>query len=244
MKRNVFLILFVAVTLPFCVGWGPARDTYTIQNPSPVITFNSITDNPNFGDERNFVGAKSIEEKSADGWSDDITIDKSGKYYLRIYIENSSADNLNQIAQNTRIYFNIPDYESNRLQIDGYIESDNSVPTQIYDQVVFNSDKKFKIEYIPGSAKYENNNFTDGIKLSDDIINSNGVLVGYDQMNGEFLPGYKFDGYAIVQVNAIVEDQETIQTADLLNNGVISVVLIAVLLLIVNILKKPRRLTK
>ncbi|PKM59972.1 MAG: hypothetical protein CVU99_10560 [Firmicutes bacterium HGW-Firmicutes-4] len=244
MRKRLVLILIVAVALPLFGGWGPERKTYTMENPSPVVTFNSITDNPNYGDERNFVSIKSADNQNSGGWSDEIAIKKSGKYYLRIYIANSSADNLYQIAKNTKIRFNIPDYESNRIQIDGYIESDNSSPTMIYDQAVFKSDKKFRIEYIPGSAECTNNKFTDGIQLSDDIKNSNGVLVGYDQMNGDFPPGYKYDAIVIAEVNVIVEDQDPIPFAGLLGDLAVAVLLGTILVFIAIMLKKRRDLRK
>ena len=39
-------------------GWGPDRRTYTMTTPAKYAVFNSITDNPNYGDERNFVTTK------------------------------------------------------------------------------------------------------------------------------------------------------------------------------------------
>ena len=35
--------------------WGPERQTYTMEVPADIATFNSITDNPTLVDERKFV---------------------------------------------------------------------------------------------------------------------------------------------------------------------------------------------
>ena len=34
---------------------GPERKTFSAENPADYVTFNSITNNPTVGDERNFV---------------------------------------------------------------------------------------------------------------------------------------------------------------------------------------------
>lgn len=36
------------------LAWGPERTTFNTENPAPFNTLNSIIDNPNYGDERNF----------------------------------------------------------------------------------------------------------------------------------------------------------------------------------------------
>lgn len=44
-------------------AWGPSRDTYTIENPASHNVFNSITDNPDYGDERNFLRVRDSDSK-------------------------------------------------------------------------------------------------------------------------------------------------------------------------------------
>jgi hypothetical protein len=44
-------------------GWGPLRDMYTVQEASPTAAFNSILDQPEVGDERNFVRCKIADDK-------------------------------------------------------------------------------------------------------------------------------------------------------------------------------------
>ena len=42
-------------------AWGPERTTFTMESPATYPTFNSITDNPTIGDERNFVRIGEID---------------------------------------------------------------------------------------------------------------------------------------------------------------------------------------
>lgn len=39
----------------FAASWGPERDLYSWSSPADHVVFNSLTDNPTLGDERNFV---------------------------------------------------------------------------------------------------------------------------------------------------------------------------------------------
>lgn len=42
------------------LAWGPERTIFTTENPAPFNTLNSIIDNPNYGDERNFFSVSKI----------------------------------------------------------------------------------------------------------------------------------------------------------------------------------------
>jgi hypothetical protein len=65
-------MIAAAVIVPASIfAWGPNRSTFTIDSPANYVTFNSITDNPNIGDERNFVGIR--ESGTNNLWSDDMT---------------------------------------------------------------------------------------------------------------------------------------------------------------------------
>ena len=51
----VSLIAIVGVGAVAYASFGPSRPTYTWAHPADHITFNSITDNPEAGDERAFL---------------------------------------------------------------------------------------------------------------------------------------------------------------------------------------------
>ena len=102
-------MLLASIALPTTIlAWGPIRPTYTIEKPAPHVTFNSITNNPNYGDERNFVTIKDASNQNAGGWVDQITIQDGKEYYVRMYVHNNAAENLNLIANNVTAKYNLP----------------------------------------------------------------------------------------------------------------------------------------
>ena len=86
-------------------AWGPERPTYTWQTPADHVTFNSITDNPSIGDERNFVRIKKYgtEEK----YRDSIDLEVGAEYEVGIWYHNDASANLNAsgkgVANNVRL---------------------------------------------------------------------------------------------------------------------------------------------
>ena len=198
-------VLAAALIIPVGVmAWGPNRDTFTIEKPATRVVFNSITNNPDIGDERNFVRIRNLNDKNAQ-WSDDLKITESGEYVVRMYVHNNAADNLNLVATGTTAKFNVPTYSAKKIQIDGFLSATNAQPGTVYDQAIFTSDKNFKLSYVAGSANYKNNVFTSGVKLSDSVVNGSGSLLGYDKLDGKIPGCFKYSGWVSFTVKAEVE---------------------------------------
>ena len=65
--------------------------------------------------------------------------------------------------------------------------------------------RAFYLDYVEGSATFENNIFKNGTTLSDSIVNG-GVKVGYDKLDGN-LPGcYNYAGYVTIKVKPVFEN--------------------------------------
>lgn len=190
----------VVVATSATFAYGPERPTYTIAHPADHITFDSITDNPNYGDERNFTIVKDASNAAAGGWTDNMTVQDGKEYLVRIYVHNNAASNLNLVAKNTRVSASVPTDTANSLQIDGYITADNASPQKIWDSVVLSSDKKFNVAYVMGSAEYENNYISGPISLPDSIVTSTGAKVGYKSMDGDVPGCYEYSGIATFKV--------------------------------------------
>jgi len=214
----VIAILAAAIIVPATLfAWGPERPTFTIEKPADHITFNSITNNPNYGDERNFVTIKDTANIAAGGWTDDIKVQNGKEYYVRMYVHNNAADNLKLVSENTVASFNVPAQTAKRIQIDGYLSADNASPSKIWDQAVFSSDADFNMSYVSGSATYTNNVFTDGTALSDAVVGS-GSRIGYSAMDGRIPGCFQYTGYVIFKVKATVSDfdlQKTVRASNI-----------------------------
>ncbi len=196
----VSAMIAAAIIVPAAVfAWGPSRDTYTIESPAPVVAFNSITNNPEYGDERNFVTIKDAANTNTGGWTDEINVQNGKEYYVRMYVHNNAAENLNLVAENVTAKFNVPSQEAKRIQIDGYLSSSNATPTQVWDQAVFSSTENFNVNYVAGSAKFSNNIFPNGTPRPDTIVGS-GALLGYTSMDGKIPGCFKYDGFVTFKV--------------------------------------------
>jgi uncharacterized repeat protein (TIGR01451 family)/LPXTG-motif cell wall-anchored protein len=208
-KRSSALVAMIAaaIVVPAALfAWGPTdRPTYTVENPADHITFNSITNNPDYGDERNFVRIKDASDMSAGNWKDELTVQPGKEYLVQMYVHNNAATSLNLTAENTRVMANVPNTTGKKVQIDGFITANNATPDRIWDQAIFNSDRDFNLSYVNGSTKFYNNVFGQaGTTLSDSIVTNQGALVGYDKIDGKVPGCFQYSGYVSFKVKAQV----------------------------------------
>lgn len=182
------------------LAYGPERPTFTTQSPATYITFNSITNNASYGDERNFTMVKDASNTGIGGWSDNLTVQDGKEYLARVLVHNNAASNLNLVAHNVRVAVNVPTTSGTSIKLDGFLNADNANPSEIWDSAVLSSDKKFNIGYVTGSAVYYNNVFTNGTPLSDSIVTDAGAKVGYQSMDGNIPGCYQYGGYATFKV--------------------------------------------
>ena len=199
-------LIFAAVAVTVLSGtaamaWGPSRATYTIEKPADRVTFNAITNNPNYGDERNFVIARKTTD-AANQWKDVVDVDSDGEYFIRMYVHNNAAANLKLVAENVTAKASVPNQSAKEITLQGQISASNSKPATVWDQVVFKSaSKNFTVSYVAGSAKYYNNvNPSNGFALPDSIVNNTGAKLGYEQMDGKIPGCFQYSGTVLFKV--------------------------------------------
>ena len=196
----VVAIVAAAIVVPATLyAWGPDRATFTEQNPAPYVTFNSITNNTNYGDERDFVMIKEATAANST-WSSTATAQEGKEYTVRMYVHNNAADHLNLVAENVRASASIQQGTAKSIGVSGFINASNSNPGQVWDDANLTSDKDFNVNYVPGSAYYRNNIFTNGTALPDSIMTSGGALLGYDKLDGKIPGCYKYSGYVYFKI--------------------------------------------
>lgn len=196
----VFAML-AAVLIPVAImAWGPDRPTFTMAKPASYVTFNSITDNSLEGDERNFVRIHEVSEAN-NVWHDTITVEEGKEYMVRIYVHNNAASNLNLVATNVRASFGLSNEYGNSFTMNGFVSSDNANPTKIWDQIVVQGEKQFKLNYVAGSAKYYNNAVgSAGVALGNDLFTTEGALLGWETMNGQIPGCMEYSGYVLFRI--------------------------------------------
>jgi len=203
MNKKLIAILAIVVAViaipAVLLAWGPARKTYTMDKPAGIVTFNSITDNKNFGDERNFVGI--TENGTTNPWSDSITVKEGKSYTVHMYVHNNAAEELGLVAHDVKARFNLPKTAGKSIDVVGFINSSNATPIEIYDDATFTSDKNFTLAYKSGSLKYENRVFgTAGAALSENIFTNVGEKLGYDKLDGDIPGCLPYSGYVTFTV--------------------------------------------
>ncbi len=215
MPKKLLAIPIVAVVLlgfTFAAGaWWPERPTFTIKNPAPYVTFNSITDNPNYGDERAFFDAKPVSNTSQGGFSDQNQVTDGQEMLLRIYVHNNAADNLNAsgkgIAKDAKARIWLPSVTENTMRANAYISAPNAKPVEVSDTTDFVGNGNFKISFVPGSATMYTNAVPSGYKLSDSIV-AGGAPIGYEGANGTIPGCFQYSGIITIKVKVQMETKD------------------------------------
>ena len=204
----VFLLSIAFSSVAF--AWGPAdRETFTMDEPADFVTFNSITDNPSIGDERNFVR---IREAGVGTFRGEVELISGREYEVYIFFHNNVSASLNPtgvgIAQNVRVRSMLPDtvQRGERQRVGGEISASNATPESVWDHVYITnpSDVDLVLRFVLGSAIIHSSGEVDGRVLSRNLFSGIGTFVGFNELDG-LLPGCaEFSGHIIYRF--VVED--------------------------------------
>ena len=206
-------ILVAAVAPALVWAWGPSRPSFTIEKPADYITFNSITNNPVIGgDEKDFVGIREVGSNTK--WTNNMKVQNGKEYYVRIYVHNNAASNLNLVAENVVAKLNVPTTTAKNVTVQGQISASNAKPNTVWDEATFSSDNDFNLAYVAGSALFENNGMGT-TKLPDSIVNNTGAKLGYDKLDGKIPGCFQYAGYVTVKVKAQVNQPQEKTDIDL-----------------------------
>lgn len=182
------------------------------------VVLNSITDGQyhdasgnlhQLGDERNFVRTRLAG--TTNSWNADSIVAEDGKEYtISMYIHNDNPSS-SVVAKDVTAIYSIPGNSDTSIEVNGYITSSNANPTKYWDNVKFTSadGTKFHLEYVAGSALWESNGASAGA-LSDNIITTSGVKVGFASLNGDLPGSYYNSGYASVKVRVVYDQGFTL----------------------------------
>ncbi len=178
-------------------GWGPERPTYTGDALPATNSFNVLRDNPNIGDERAFVGIRDAAAAER-VWHNRLEVEPGKTYRVRVYVHNGASDAANQVATGVRVMLNLPTCAGHAIALDGFVTSDDAFPRQVYSKVVVWSRRDFNLAYVADTAEYETSKSPRGgfpLVGESGLFTSEGVLVGYDKLDGRVKGGYEYAGY-------------------------------------------------
>lgn len=185
-------------------AWGPERTTYTWAEPAEKVTFNSITDNPKIGDERNFVRIR--KAGTSDELVDKVELEVGQEYEVSIWFHNNAKSKLNGseyngvgIATDVRLRVEQPERINAGTNgiIKGIISSSNSDPSEVWDIAYAYSSTTVLTRYVANSATIHSLGNIDGQILSSEaLFGSQGSKLGYWNDMWGTLPGCnEYSGY-------------------------------------------------
>lgn len=203
------VVTAIAAMLPSAVlAYGPERTTYTMQNPANEVTFNSITDNPVLGDERNFV--RVAEKGSGNNFTGGTLKIEPGKIY-EVYIgyHNNAKSSLNEsgkgIARGVKVSAQYPTLvtPSQKGKVSAIISATNANPKEVWDEAYFTTDyNEVRLSYISGSAKIYNSFATNGSVLSTAMFQEGGTYIGMNTLDGVLFGCAEYSGHIIYELKA------------------------------------------
>ncbi|MBQ9020308.1 DUF11 domain-containing protein [Candidatus Saccharibacteria bacterium] len=161
---------------------------------------------------------------------------EDGQYYwISMYVHNNNPNGTQAIAEGVKTYFTVPGETSNKVTVGGVInmnaKGSGSVTkdgkttatnvtanvTEYWDTVDFTSDHAFHLEYVGGSGILQNNGIgarsTTTIKDKtykgahlDDAIVKDGVLIGYDALNGKVPGCFQYANWVGIKVKVVYDN--------------------------------------
>jgi len=208
-RSGALAIVLSAIAIPAGLfAWGPDRPTFTYEKPASYVTFNSITNNPTHGDERNSV---QIKEASAPNstYGENVDLQAGKEYEVYAYYHNNAASNLNDAAHNykgiarnatMRVQMPATIKAGEKARVTAFVGASNANPGQVWDEAYGTAKGDFALRYVPGSAKIHSNGAVNGKTLPDSLYTT-GTPLGYDALDGN-LPGCnKFAGYVTFKIH-------------------------------------------
>ena len=215
-KRRVLVAGIIASAVAAIVpcasssAWGPDRTTFTMNSPADYATFNSITDNPAIGDERNFVRIRDVN--SNDPYRDNVTVVPGGEYEVYIYFHNDGKSSLNKsgagIARGVKVTSALSSDKvnsSSKVKVSAVLKAVNTKPLEVWDEAYISTASKYDVSlrYIEGTATIHNGYAANGSALSGKyLFGDDGVYIGENELNGLIPACAEWSGYITYRIRA------------------------------------------
>ncbi len=210
----VAAVAVAAVAIPASLfAWGPAtRVTFTLEKPADYVTFNSMTNNAQYGDERDFVQVRNVTDNTQYG--ENATLTPGKEYEVFAYYHNNASSSLNDAAHNyagvatgafMRTQMPSTVGANGEARITSFIGATNAkhldangtnLGNQVWDEAFGknSTSSTIALSYVSGSAKITSKGAVNGKTLPDSLF-STGTALGYSALDGK-LPGcLEFSGY-------------------------------------------------
>lgn len=196
-------------------AWGPQnRPTYTWDKPADHATFNSITDNPVLGDERNFVRIK--EADTEDKYLDEVTLEVGKEYEVYIFYHNNASASLNESGKGLATGVRASTQFTSSVKagtagtVIGTLITPDADPTSVYDTAYMRANEDVYLRYVPNSAVLHNDGTANGTILAPDAFFSDGgAAIAHSSSYWGVIPGCnEYAGYITYRIKVDKPDFE------------------------------------
>lgn len=220
MKKTTKELKLIAGIAFFCFGlmsansamaWGPERTKFTMEEPATYPVFNSITNNPTIGDERDFVRVGEINADTTK-LGNEVEVVPGRQYLVYIYFHNDASSTYNDAEHNnagvafqTRLAssFSTVLTPNEKGTITATISAENSNPLSVWDEAYMTTKaSKVLLHYVEGSAKIYNNYKANGSVMPSNLFSKEGTYVGLNSLNGVILGCEEYHGIVTYVVQA------------------------------------------
>ena len=202
------------------LAWGPERTTFTMENPATYPTFNSITNNPTIGDERDFVKVGQINADLTEV-ENEVEVVPGSQYVVYIYFHNNASSTFNSaehnysgIATSTKMAssFSTTLTAGNKGKITATISAENTNPDSVWDEAYMTtSADAVLMRYVAGSAKIYNDFETNDTVMPSSLFTPDGAYLTLKNDAVGAIPGCEeYHGV----VSYVLEAQELKGTVD------------------------------
>lgn len=191
-KESVGLLTFIVKPRyepDIDAGWGPGRAIFSVAERSSYATMNSITDNPGYGDERNFARIKRTRSPNS-SYADHVELDPGESYRVSLYFSNDAneSEGDNGAARDVRARAMIPELVPSGADASAvmFVDSSNASPQEVWDGVTLSNKSAGDIvlRYIQGSAVIHSLGSVDRMNIDLRDLAGDGALLGYDRLDG------------------------------------------------------------
>ena len=191
-------------------SWGPQdRATFHWDAPASYPVFNSIVDNPDIGNEANFVRVR--EAGSDANFTDSVNVEVGKEYEVYVYYHNNASPAIGfgeGAAQNVRLKMAIPEkIEKDAVGVvKGTISSTNTNPLEVYDTAYLNATDTVYMRYVDNSAIIHNSGTANGHGLvATALFGDEGAKLAWQDSEDTWglIPGCnEYAGYVTFRVKA------------------------------------------
>ncbi len=188
-------------------SWEPPRETFTMKRPAKYVTFNSITDNNIFRDERDFVR---ICRVGGDGkYVNTIQLVPGYVYEVYVFFHNSASPSMGEkgVARDVRMRVAFPSgldaFEASTFRAS--VMCPNATPPEVWDRCVVWATEPVRVHYVEGSAMLSDFARSRRLPLGREILTRGGALLGSDWLDGVITGENGHDGGHVTLRFAVLE---------------------------------------